>query len=474
MSIKKKFNPIIIVFVLSFVYWFYLACTTQMTIIHDAEGFQSLGSMIRDSGLSICYKGDFSREPIYPIIIAASIYISEIFSSNPFSIQVIVQLLVLFLSQWLIFITLKELKVKNIIIFCIVLYVGFSPAFLNSALSSYSEVASYPFIIGIILANIYALKALKTQSRKDIVLSAFFLGMLFVLAAFVKGIFEMIFFVFLAPYIYLLLVFVLKKNKKKVVSIGIFILVVFLTFNSLVVPYKFMKKKFSGDYVITKGRAAYVLYNGAARRAEKMSLKRISSLVVYIIGPGYCNAVFGLDECTFWDTGNLESFMHKDEIQIKLRDAPASDRDKVLIKAAKEKILQHPFQFALLAGIEAYRMFFWESTRIGFVIYPKWLTNLYGNHIIKFVIRFVLGFLCLCATFYLTCAVFKKRKKLFVLDDHESLLSTSGLFILIIIFSNVTVHAILAAAVARHALPIAPLYLIAIAISADRMNKIKS
>ena len=456
-------------FILSFLYWGYLASTTQMIIMHDAQGFQTIGASLRESGLRACLTQN-SREPIYPTIIALSIVLGEILSAHAQSIQVVLQLLLLFLSQWFVFLILKKLGVRRCIQAGAIVYIGISPALVNAALSSFSEITTLPLSAGILLVNLMVLQRVRDKRTKDVFLLGGLLGILFALMAFVKAAYEFIFFVFLFSYMIAFLIFVFQKKNKLSMSIGVFMLSFVLAFQSLVLSYKWMKKNNGHSFSIVKGRGAYVLYNSAALRAEKITLKKILSLAVYTIGPGYCNDVFGIEECSFWNTGNLEEFMHKEEIQKKLREANSEESNRILKEAAIKKIKKHPFQFSLLMGMDALRLFFWESTRIGFVVYPHWLEQVFGNQIFKFMIRALMGFCSFFAVLFWVLDIFRKRKKLFALEEQEGLGATYFAFILIIIFSHVGLYAFVGAAVARHALPLAPLYLILIAVCINKLS----
>ena len=117
------------------------------------------------------------------------------------------------LSNWLLifnfdlltFSILKKLRIPTAITALTLLYLGFSPAIVNSALTLYSEIFTYPFILGIILMGARVWELVQKDYSPRLLLCSLGIGILFVAIMFVKAIFEYILLIFLVPFFYLLL-----------------------------------------------------------------------------------------------------------------------------------------------------------------------------------------------------------------------------------------------------------------------------
>jgi len=451
-----------IAFLLSLLYWFYLACTAQMIIVHDATGYENSGQLIHQNGFIAYLKTRPTREPLYPLLLSLSMNIGKLLSVSYQSIQIILQFFLLFLTQCLTHTILKKLQVRPSLIFLSILYIGFSPALVNAALSSFSEIVTFPLITGIILLTLHTQNALKNNNIRYILFSGFLLGLLFLLITCVKGAYATIFLFFLIPHILLFIILSLKKQNifnKALLSLA----VILLGFHIPMTACKLVNKKINGHYAfLNNSRASYVLYNSASLRAEKLTSRRILAALTFIPDPLYCNMVFEEKECSFWTTQNLESFRHSQEakkIEAQFADNPAK-ADAAFLKSAKEKIQKYPFQFTLLMGIDAIKLFFWETTNIGFVVYPKQLTEIFNSRLFSHGIRFITSLLSLCSFFYLLKLLAKNRNLLNFLPYYS---------LLILIITHIALYAFCAASISRHALPIAPLLLLSIALSMEHL-----
>ena len=116
-----------------------------------------------------------------------------------------------------------------------------------------------------------------------------------------------------------------------------------------------------------------------------------------------------------------------------------------------QKVLHNPAQYILLAGIEGLEMFFWESTQIGFVDYPHWLSKIYNVKIFNAGLRFIVSLMSLIAVMSLWLQALTPQR------------SPLGFLIGVLIFIYILFYS-LVSILTRYALPIAPLFLIAIGI----------
>lgn len=452
-----------LVFLISLSYWIYLAFASSMIIRHDSLEYEYLGSLLHNQGWVEYFKTGPNREPLYPLIVSFSMTISEWLSYPYQKILTIIQVLILLLTQILTFILLKKARVNNYIIAAILLYLGLSPAIVNSGFSLYSEIATYPWILGIILFSIRSSKVIQEGKYFKIILTSILFGLCCVMITFVKGIFE-----FIIPIMIISLTFVLIKsfwkNKKLILNSCLCILTVLIVFYSSILGYKFLNKIHNGFFALTN-RGTWALYASAARRVEKLTPERFLTAVAYIPGQGFCNAVFGGEACHFWGIEKLDSLGYAKLHEV-IKEVPKNKIDDRLMSLTKEKILENPIQFTFLIGIDWLKMFFCESTKMGFVSYPNWLTKLFNFTPFKNGLRLVVSCLSLFAFLFLVVIVFKNRSVLFSIDTKKGQHIQTYFFTLLIIFLHVSLYSLFDT-IPRFALPIAPLYLLTIGFSVD-------
>ena len=451
-NFRKSFgNPINLVFVVSVLYWIYLILTSRMVIVYDATAYENLGKMIVDHGWVEFFKSGPNREPFYPALIAFSMSLGKVFGISYQFFQTIIQLLFLFLTQILTLRILKILKINNLLSALTILYLGISPAIVNSALSLFSEIATYPLILASMLL-IYKswLSFLGTKFR--IILLAIVTSLLLVLIVLNKGIFEFVIPVF---FVFFLSSAFFTRNRKVIFNVFVYLLVVIGFFYLLLFSYKSVNVIFNGSFTVSN-RGAWSLYGSTARRMETLTKERFLTALAYVPGEGVCQSIFGEEKCRFW------SFWKADELGSQkvseLSNMPSEAVDNTLVVLTKQKVMKNPGQYFLLFSVEASKMFFWESTQIGYVMYPKGLTKIFTWIPIKNGLRLIMAFLTLLSVIYLIVLFWRKRMDFLKLENPLIFLYFSLLFI----FSSVGFYSIFII-IARYLLPIVPLYLIIIA-----------
>jgi len=108
---------------------------------------------------------------------------------------------------------LRKLEIHPLIILTIIFYIGFCPAIVASALNLFSEIAAYPFVVGIILMSFCYWK--ESRVKQAVILGLCFLG-----AAFVRGVFEFIFPLFILPFIIFIGRKWLKEGRREVINLN--------------------------------------------------------------------------------------------------------------------------------------------------------------------------------------------------------------------------------------------------------------
>lgn len=458
--------PILLAFTASLVYWLYLFFTTTMLIQWDSIGYQSLGTLIHEQGWISYFQTGPNREPIYPFIISISMGLGNFFSVSYHPIQKFIQLLFLFLTQILTLKILRKLKVGDTLTSLCILYLGFSPALVNSALSLYSEIVTYPIILTIILLSYKAWQSFQTSWEKPVVLG-FLCGLAFIAITFVKGIFEIITPAYLMAYSFFTIKTLIKKNTKLFINSTVFLSTLLLTFYIPLTLYKSLNKKYNGNFALTN-RGAWALYGNTTRRMEPFTTKKLFAALAYAPGEGVCKKIFDAESCKYWSFEKSDEFGYGKLHELKNQGIPNEQIDKILIALSLKKVLHNPIQYGLFAGLEGLKMIFWESTKIGFVDYPCWLTTLFNFTLFKDGIRFAMSLLTLAALLYLLKFVWSNRRYISAdkkqPDEQTILLSC----VFVLITSYIILHSFFFI-LTRYILPITPLYLITITFFLQRI-----
>ena len=439
------------VFLLSSLYWIYLAGHTQMDISCDAIGYQQLGQMLHQQGFLAYYQTGIHNEPIYPSLIALAMRCAALYGIPYTTIMAGFGAILLLITQILVYIILRKLNVRVGISAAVLLYLGLSPALTNTAFSLFSEIACYPFILGIILASDKIWQAINQNTIRSALGYGALLGALFAGVTLVKAVFEAIFPIYMIAFIGAMW---LLRQKPKQKQWSLFLACALAAMSFYYVPitiHKCLNEHFNGNFAITN-RGAWALYGNTARRMEPLTFKRFLTALASAPGEGVCVSLFGAQECEFWTFRPSDAYGYGKLSELKNQRISPTQINAKLLSLSKEKIMGNPFQYALLMAIEGTKMFFWESTKIGFVEYPPWLTNIYQFKSFNNILRLMMAALSLLSVFFVWIQI--KRRAC------SPIIFCAGLLILLYIFFYSFFFIL-----TRYALPIAPLYLVSIGYS---------
>lgn len=443
-----------IVSFVSILYWAYLVFVTQPILVHDAQGYRDIGGVVYEKGALEYFRTGPNREPVYPFLVAAAMRLADMVSCSYESALKVFQIFILFLTQLLTFLLLQRMGISRLPTLLILFYIGFSPGLVNSALSVFSEIATYPFVLGIVLLSAAAWEMV--QQEKKIFPIGVALGLVFAGMTLIKGIYEMIFPVFLLPFLYLG-IRAYRNNRRIFSNTVLFLVVTVLTFQFCIMSYKCLNKKYNGLFRLTD-RGAWALYGNTARRMETMTPKRVAAGLAYnVLEMDSCSSLLGREECSFWDLPYSDRLAREKNYEV-MSTVPREQWDSRLLAASLEKILQNPFQYLALLSFDWIHMFFWESTRIGFVVYPDWMDHIFDHQFIKKGLRMLGGGFSLAASLYGGWIVYKNRRRLFLNGGQEQGSMPACFFALLIIFLHVGFYSLFST-LPRYALPIAPLFL---------------
>ena len=442
---SKKLN---LVFLFSVVYWLYLGLTTRMDIIYDSVSYESLGRMIQTQGWVSYFTTGPNREAIYPFLIALSMHIEHLTGAAFVRIMAIFGVMIMFLTQVLTYKILRLLNIRDSVCALVLGFLALSPALNNAAFSLYSEIAAFPFVLGIVLTSYYAWEAINQNKGQKAFFYGALLGISLAAATLIKAVFECITPAYLI--IFFMTVYLMDKGSKKIVTILLCLAATASFYYVPITNYKWLNLHYNGNFVITN-RGSWALYGNTARRMEPLTPKRFAEALAYAPGEGVCNSLFGPKECDFWSYRQSDTFGYAKQNQLSHQNLSPEKINATLLSLSTQKVLHNPFQYALLTFIEGLKMFFWESTQVGFVDYPPWLQKIYNIKLLNNGLRFFVSLISLIAVVSLWFQALRSPK------SPIGPLIGMLIFLYILFFSFFFI-------LTRYALPIAPLYLIAIGI----------
>ncbi len=441
----------------SILYWCYLGLIAQPIIFHDSLGYERMGARIHHEGWTQYFERGPNPEPVYPFLISVAVSLGERFSLPYVTPLKFMQVLLLLASQLLLLKILKEFKMPHLITASILSYFAISPALVNSAFRVFSEIAAYPAILCVLLVSAKAWHFLKTNSDNLKKLKTTFYALLFSFSClamtFTKSVFELITPILLIPFIIFAAKKVYKKRKQAAISSVLFIIIFSFFYFIPIHQYKMLNKKHNGMYALTD-RGPWALYGNIMRRSEKLTLKRFLAGLAYTPGSGVCQTFFDDETCRFW---SYEPSDHYGRTKLAELSAKMSrpETNKELLNLSTKAFFQNPIQHLILMHVESIKMFFWESTKSGMVIYPQWLEKLYALTPICIILSGSTAFLSLFALFFSLSFLWKNKKR------HTKRTSLMFFTTLLLLY-YIVLHSFFFV-LPRYAYPIAPLHLIAIA-----------
>ncbi|OGX18964.1 MAG: hypothetical protein A2Y04_05135 [Omnitrophica WOR_2 bacterium GWC2_45_7] len=441
-----------------------------MEIVHDAIGYEDLGTMLAQDGWLEYFRTGPHREPLYPFLISLSMRLAPRLSLSYQTIQALIQVAFLFLTQFLAARLMRRLGIRPVLILLTTLYIGFSPALVNSAFSLFSEIISYPLVLGIILIGSKSFDALLKNEFKGIQLFfyAVSLGILFSLTTSVKGAFEYLSLFLMLPFVLLILKGVFSRQRVLCLKAFLFFLTSLIITQSITGFYKMMNQRHNGYYTVTD-RGAWMLYGAAEKRIQQLSPRKIAAGLAFSAGEGACLSAFSEEECNAWAFQTSDFIGMTKLLYFHAEGFSPKETNARLLALATQDMRKNPVRYLVATTIESTKMFFWESTRIGFVTYPPALNRLFNFSPFKNGLRFIMSFLTMLSFIYLCRRIVIHRKKVFASPTPETGIL---LFIFIQIIGFIGLYSLFSI-LTRYAFPIVPLYLILIACMLEALLQYK-
>ena len=438
---------------ISWLYWLFLLPRTAMVVIYDGETFRSIAQLIYEHGWLAYFQTGPHNEPIYPALIAAAMKLAEYLPFSYEKILAFIQINILFLTQRLTLRLLKKCGIPNLICAAVLLYMGLSPCLVNAALSHWSEITAIPFVVALILLACRAWELKDTGDKKSIALTGVSFALVCIGLVCTKAIFEFVFVIFFLPFI-MAGILAMRRNDKQFKNIVVFAVTALSIFYGFIYTYKSVNRHFNGHFMMAD-RGPYIMYGNVIKRTDHpLSAKSWAASLAFIPGDGVCKKIFGDQECAYWQLQQVDHFGQGKLAELRRQGMAGSSLDKTLLDLSKTAIITHPFQYGTLTALEGLKIFFWESTLVGFVRYPPVLTQLFNCVLLKNSLRLVMAAVTMLAFGF--CLWYLLKNKMQTPASAPLLFMLSFIVPFTAFYAFFFIHT-------RYTFPIVPLYLTMIA-----------
>ncbi|NTV30242.1 MAG: hypothetical protein HGA80_09200, partial [Candidatus Omnitrophica bacterium] len=333
------------------------------------------------------------------------------------------------------------------------LYLGISPALLNSTLWMWSEAAAYPWVVWIVVISVNLWRSvLERKAWGDVAGCSLALAVLFFLLTMVKAIAATVMVLFMVPFYLTILYFAFKFQWGRLGRVLLSLGLVLGLMGAAVNGYKWLNWHYNGQYEVTD-RGDFALYGNTVRRLQPMNRARVAQALLSVPRLGLCEKYYG-QECVFWTYVMSDHIVEQIQVNLDAANMPPAEKAKFFISNAFKLMAQHPFQQTFFMLVESSKMLFWEN-RLYFVQYPAWLAHLYSRFSLIYTLCFTWALLSLIgvvyALFYIVGWFFRKDRA----QEDKNLAVWLFAFWFIACFSGLYSLFFIDM---RYALPIAPLF----------------
>ncbi len=367
-------------FLIIILYWIYLIFSTTPQVVFDAVGYLESGQILYTKGWSGFFASGPHREPLFPMIISWSLGLQQL-TALPY--HIFCKIILLFFYALTIagvyqLMMLMGAQRRTALWACI--YLGISPALLNSNLWLWSEAASYPWVIGIVLLSIKLWQSInECHPTPKVMRCAFFTAVAFFLLTMVKSMAAIIFVIYILPFIAMGIHCALKRDAQRLVRIFLGLLMMGGVYFIAIDQYKNLNYRYNGHYAITFQNPG-VLFGNTARRLVPLTQDRVLQAVLFVPRLGFCQE-FYRGECFFWGMEYSDEITKNTAQKMQELGLNSEERKAFFMSESLRLIQKHPIQEFFMTSLEASKMFFWE-TKLFFVNYPKWLDQLHCTPLI--------------------------------------------------------------------------------------------
>jgi len=402
-------------YTLPFIYWAYLILTSSPIIAFDSVGYINLAHILYNPfEWDQYFRSGPTREPLYSLVISLSMHIGTWLSISYIYILKTLSLLLLALTMYLIHQLLKRINAAPWVQAGAVLYTGFSPVLINSALCVYSEIVTFPLITAAVYFGWKFMDSL-SEGPSGSSQPAWGLGLSLLGFTMTKGLGELLFPLFLCCLIIYgwqnvtgsFLSFI-KRSRRK-------ILIVLLIFYIPLLGFKSMNYLMNHHFTLTN-RANINVYGNLVHRSQvPLNLTAVTSnLLTVPISYDLCSKFYPDPVCYQWSMRASDQTFFDREAQLNKLHLSEAEKNKILFRELLQALTTKPLEQTLYFLQEGLKTFFWETSQGPFVVYPYWLERLFNNPWIVMLMSLGIGLLCFLA-FLISFTLLKNRLVLITL-----------------------------------------------------------
>lgn len=440
-------------------WWLYVGASSHMILLWDAAEYNALGEMLHRDGWQTFLATGPHREPLYPLLVASALRVSEWLSLHYQKVLVGLQFGIVGVTQLLMLWLARLMGIGRPYALAAVAYFGLSPAVVNSACSMFSEVLAYPFVLaGALFAGLAWAAVDRGQIARTVCLAGV-TGAVLAVGAFVKGVLHYVSLLIALLFVVRTVEACCRRRRATAVAALVAAIATLAFAEGTFRWYKDLNRRYNGQPEFTT-RYLWLLYGNAAKRAIPFTTRQVLAHVVAIPGGTVCQLFFSKEECEFCEFGVADE-LGLVELPRRLQGVPETEQRAVTMRLVREKILEHPVQYVFVAATQVLRMPFWESSQLGYVEYPPWLARLYRSFVVQKGLRLLAGLATTIAlgwgVRWLLRSLARRRQEPVPAPVLLAFFSCATFMLLYAPFSVLT----------RYALPIAPLYLLLVAAMLD-------
>ncbi|MBF0386241.1 MAG: hypothetical protein HQL20_00130 [Candidatus Omnitrophica bacterium] len=447
-SFFTGFSPVWAAILLSALYWLYLMPITFPLMVNDSLGYRDLGQRIMSHGVFSYLNGGVNREPLYPCFLALAMWLGKLVRMDYQLVQYVMQFTLLLATQFIMVEVLRWLKINKWIIAGTVLYFGFSPAVIGAAASGWSEVLTFPLGIGVIFILCQFWEALAPDGKHRFKLAVTAAALCFIMCL-VKSVFEYV--AILLVVLLFVLAFLALDRKRYLAPLIVFTLVLF----GGILSYKTASYFANGEFTLSQQSAfgKYAFYASTVSKTRPFTMKDVKSGLLNATGGSLCDR-WDPEGCARWKLTVVDGIALEKQKEL----AGRKDKESVLGGLIVQNLTAHPFRFAALYGTELIGMFFWESSREGFVVFPALVVRILKNPFWEVWIIYIVGILTLSAVALGAGYCWRRFSKVSLLQDRA---------FIFLVFSGLVVFSFLGGTaliflLKRYVYPFVPVYLVII------------
>lgn len=460
-------NTVLWAVLISVCYLTYLFFSSQTLISADAYGYQNLGILLYEGKFEEFLTSGPNREPVYPLIVSLAMHIAGFAEVSYLSVMKLIQISLLLLTQVIMWQLMKRLEIRRNVAALAILYLGISPAMVNSTFSLFSEVGTYPLILAVVWLSAVCMEQLLSGRVKNAVFLGLCFSLLFVLLTLSKAIFEYIFYAYLIIFALIAAWCAIRKEWSKIGSFIFFLITLIAVFTNGIAFYKSLNFKYNNHYAITD-RGPAIFYGETVKRTQTLTPRRFFAGLSSVPGEGICPHLFSAEDCYYWSWKNRDEIGFGRLQELSDQGLTGTEQYQKLIEQGKKTIFSNPLQYFFLTVVESFKMPFWESTKVGYVAYPPWLTELFAFMPFNYLVKLLMALLTVFSLFYFLRNFWLKEAKLLFSNSlgRQKIWLSYFLLQFIVLF---TLFYALTTIVIRYIFPLVPLFLIMIAFTIDKL-----